>query len=450
MDPIKFKTMLTVIIVSAGGILGVLLIGGGNVTANQSMGIGIDFGERNVVWTDMDLHIYNDPMNALDNACNENDFTYSISEGRVVEIDGVITDETRTWGLWVVHRGSVSWERLNDTNVNLLDFTVSMWAFCSDTEEPTVAVDQVGNSIYGFSRALRTVTLSPSLTEIVGSLNAVNTLVGTDKYSNYPFGVIDRQNRGDITIIGDYLTPSYELIMKVSPDMVFCDGSQYSHFEMSERLRKAGVNALVMYGGESIETILDNIFITGVAMGYDMRALEVIGLIEESIETLTGSLKSEGTEFVSTMVALSSDKAPWVSGSYTYIDDILTQMFGENVFSNNEGWIHSNSEFIAKNNPSIIIILTEDYSATQHEYDLMLNSMSKEWKDTDAYKNGRIYLICDGANEMVSRAGPRCAQIMEIVARILHTGVFDGIEIEKFIGNDYEKHLTFTKDLGFG
>ena len=450
MEPVKFKTIVTVIIVSIGSILGVFLIGGGNVTANQSLGIGIDFGERDVVWTDLDLHVHGNPFDALDKACEENGFTLTVNDGAVSEIDGVAADEDRTWDLWVVRRGNVIWDRLSDNNVNLLDFTVSMWAYCSATEEPTVAVDQVGNSVYGFPRAQRTVTLSPSLTEIVGSLNAVNTLVGTDKYSNYPAEVTNRQNKGDITIIGDYLSPSYELIMKVSPDMVLCDGSQYSHFEMSERLRKVGVNALVMYGGESIDTILDNIFIAGVAMGYDLRASEVIALIEEAVDVLTESLRSEGTEFVSTMVSLSADKAPWVSGSYTYIDDILTQMFGNNVFSNSEGWVHSNSEYIAKNNPSTIIILTEDYSATQQEYDLLLSSMSKEWKDTDAYKNGRVYVICDSANEMVSRAGPRCTQIMELVARILHTGAFDGTGVDKFIGNDYEKYLTHTRDLGFG
>jgi ABC-type Fe3+-hydroxamate transport system, periplasmic component len=452
MEPVKFKTILTVIIVSAGGILGVFLIGGGNVTANQSLGIGIDFGERNVVWTDMDLHVYGDPKDALERACSpqENNFVLKIEDGTVIEINGVVANETRTWDLWVVQRGSTSWEKLSGLSVNLLNFTVSMWAYCNDTEKPTVAVDQVGNSIYGFPQAQRTVTLSPSLTEMIGSLNAVNTLVGTDKYSNYPAEVINRQKSGDITIVGDFLSPSYELIMKVSPDIVFCDGSQYSHFEMSERLKKIGVNSLVMYGGESIDTIMDNIFIMGVAMGYDLRSLEVIDLIEEAIDVLTSNLKSEGTEFISTMVALSSDKAPWVSGSYTYIDDILTQVFGENVFSSNEGWIHSNSEYIAKNNPSTIIILTEDYLATQVEYELMLSSMSKEWKNTEAYKKGRIYMICGDANEMISRAGPRCAQIMELVARILHTGAFDGAEIPQFIGNDYEKHLTFTKDLGFG
>ena len=451
MDPIKFKTILTVAIVSAGSILGVLLIGGGNITANQSLGIGIDFGERDVTWTDLDLHLFGDPKNALEEACDENGYSLTIDgDGTVQEINNVFADEDRTWGLWVVERGSVNWKWISEpAGIDLLNYTVSVWAYCSEDETPTVAVDQVGNSIYGFPQAQRTVTLSPALTEIMGSLNAVNTLVGTDRYSNYPAEVVTRQDRGDVTIVGDYLSPSFELIMKVSPDMVFCDGSQYSHFEMSEKLRRSNVNAMVMYNGESVDTIVDNIFIMGVAMGYDIRALEVIESLEYAEYILSTTLRSKNTEFISTMVSLSADKAPWVAGAHTYIHDILETMFGENVFSSKDGWIHTNSEIIPSTNPSVIIILSEDYRATQEEYDLMLNSLSKEWQETDAYKKGRIYMICEGATEMMSRAGPRYAQIMELTARIMHTDSFTDITVNKFIGNDYENYLTYTKDLGF-
>ena len=451
MDPIKFKTIITAMIITAGAILVVLVGGGTTITANQSSGIGIDFGERDVTWTNMDLHLFGDPKNALEEACDENDYTLTIdAEGTVQEINNIFANNDVKWGLWVVDKGNTYWTWIPEPDgIDLINYTISVWAYCSSNETPTIAVDQVGNSIYGFPQAQRTVTLSPSLTEIMGSLNAINTLVGTDRYSNYPTEVVTRRDRGDVTIIGDYLSPSFELIMKVSPDMVFCDGSQYSHFEMSEKLRKSNVNAIVMYNGESIDTILDNIFIMGVAMGYDLRALDVIESLEYAEFILSTTLKSKNTEFISTMVSLSADKAPWVAGAHTYIHDITETMFGENVFSSKNGWIHTNSEIIPSTNPSVIIILSEDYHATQEEYDLMLNSLSKEWQETDAYKNGRIYMICDNASEMMLRAGPRCAQIMELVARIIHTDSFTDITINKFIGNDYENYLTYTQDLGF-
>jgi len=450
MEPTKFKTIITAMIITAGTLLVVLVGSGTTVTANQSLGIGIDFGERNVTWTDLDLHMYGDPEDALERACNANDYALVIeTDGTVSGINSIYADENRTWDLWVVERGTTVWKKTVSDNINLLEFTVSTWALCSEDERPTVAVDQAGNSIYGYPQARRTITLSPSLTEMIGSLNAVNTLVGTDKYSNYPSEVVTRQNRGDVAIVGDFLNPSYELIMKASADMVFCDGSQYSHYEMSEKLRKTGVNTIIMYGGESIDTILDNIFIMGVAMRYDLRALEVIGLLESAENVLSLALKNSNTDFVRTMISLSADKAPWVAGSYTYMDDILVSMYGTNIFSSKEGWVHTNSEIIPSSNPSVIIIITENYKATQSEYDALFASIPKEWENTDAYKDGRIFMICEGAAEMAQRAGPRYTQIMELVARILHTGTLPGMEIDKFIGNDYEDYLTYTKDLGF-
>ena len=451
MEPTKFKTIITAMIITAGTILVVLLGGGTTVTANQSLGIGIDFGDRNVTWTDLDLHMYGDPKEALEKACDANGYALVIeTDGSVSGINGIYANENRTWDLWVVERGTIMWKKIaSPENINLLEFTVSAWALCDENEWPTVAVDQAGNSIYGYPQARRTITLSPSLTEIIGSLNAVNTLVGTDKFSNYPNEVVTRQNRGDITIVGDFLNPSYELIMKASADMVFCDGSQYSHYEMSEKLRKTGVNSIIMYGGESIDTIQDNIFIMGVAMRYDLRALEVIGLLESAEDIISLTLKNSSTDFVRTMVSLSADKAPWVSGSYTYMNDILVSMYGTNVFSSKEGWVHTNSEIIPSSNPSVIIIITDNYKATQSEYDALFASMPKEWESTDAFKDKRIFMICEGAAEMAQRAGPRYAQIMELVARILHTGTLPGMEISKFIGNDYEEYLTYTKDLGF-
>ena len=451
MDPIKFKSVVTALIVVSGALLVVLWGSGPSVTANQSLGIGIDFGEREVVWSDIDLKLHGDPYDALDYACKENGFIYSIDSDRVlVSLNGVTNDPFTRWGLWVVEKESLNWKKLDAPyDVDLIDFTVSMWAYCFGTETPAIAVDQTGKSIYGYPQAIRTITLSPSLTEIIGSLNAVNTLVGTDKYSNYPNEVSVRQSSGEIKIIGDFLSPSYELIMKEAPDVVFCDGSQYTHYEMSSRLIRSGVNSVVMYGGESVDTILNNIYIMGTVMGYELRAIEVISYLEYAEEALRTLLETNATSNVNVMVALSPDISPWVSGSYTYMSDILSKMFGVNVFSDKNGWVHINSEMIARFDPDVIIVLSDEYTASQSEYNYMFSHLPGEWKSTKAWNTGRVYMICEDAAEMAQRAGPRFAQLMELVARILHPGAFTGGDISKFIGSDYERYLSYTDSLGF-
>jgi len=450
MEPVKLKALMTVIILIAGSAL-VLVIGtGSSVTAFQATGVAIDFGQRDVSWEEVDLHANGDPISALEVACTELSFTVIIKDNVVKEIDGIVNDNQRSWGFWVVKTGELNWTKINDTNgINLLNYPANVWAFCADDEVPTVGVDQRGRSIFGYPQPLRVATLSPSITEIIGSLNAVSTLVATDKYSNYPEKVVAGQNAGSIAVIGDFVSPSYELIMKSDPDIVYCDGSQYTHWQMAERLEKSNVNAIVMYSGESIGTILDNIYIMGVSMRYDMRALIVIDLLEDAVKQITDLLLKKSTEYIDTMFSLSSDKSPWVSGKYTFIDDIATRVFSENVIAAYfNGWVHITPSLIADTNPSVIIILSSEYSATAEDYKIMMENLPAEWQSTKAYQTGQIYILCDELAEMSGRAGPRFAQLMELTARILHGDAF-GEKMPKFIGNDYEKYLTITKDLGF-
>ena len=100
-------------------------------------------------------------------------------------------------------------------------------------------------------------------------------------------------------------------------------------------------------------------------------------------------------------------------------------------------------------NPECIIIF--DYGQYKVEdYDLMLSSLSDEWKNTDAYNDGKIYLFTEGLGEMAQRSGPRIAQLTELMARIVNPAAFtDGIMIPMAIGDNYQNYLTYTENLGF-
>lgn len=453
MDSMCFKTVLTLVILLTGGIAITIIGVGDSVSEYQSEGVVIDFKQWDVKWTDVDLEENGDAMDALKYACEYNAYELVVSpEGSVISIDRVINDETHAWGLWVIVPGETTWKELpSPYDYDLSDYVVSSWAYRAGGEKPTIAIDSAGSSIYGYPQKSRTVSLAPSITETVASVGGVKTLVGTDLYSNYPKEVVTMKANGDISIVGDYTTPNYEEILKTDPDVVFCDGSQYNHIQLIDRLKAVDICAVLLYGGENIETILDNIFIVGQVMGYDIGAAETIKEVEYAIDQMEGVLReSQLSTVVDSMISLSGDMSPWVSGSYTYADDILVTMYGDNVFEDMNGWVHVNSEQVILRNPSIIIILTTEYAATQGDYDLFLSSLSSEWKATDAYKNGEIYLITEGAGEMAQRPGPRFAQFSELTARILNPDVFDDLEISKFIGDNYTDYLTYTKTLGYG
>lgn len=460
-DPAKIKTLLTVLLLLSGTGLTFLFVSNTqSAFAYQSTGIAIDFGNRDVEWADVDFKEYTSPIEVLEYACDEIGYELVIEDNVVIGINGIYNDDERIWAIWVVEKGKLDWVKLTDIDTenteedteekSLSRFSASSWAYCSEDEVPTVGVDQFGRSIHGYPQAQRIVTLSPAITEIVGSLNAANTIVGTDSYSNYPEAVVEGKNNKSITNIGDFINPSFELIMKTQPDLVLCDGSQYAHYEMAERIRKTTVNSIVLYAGESIDTIIDNIYIVGMVMGYEMRSEIVIKLLEMAEGEILDNIGKNLTRSKSTIISLSADKAPWVSGPQTYADDILNEVHSENVFTIGHGWIQTNSELIVQANPEVAIILTRDYSATESEYEIMLNNMSAEWKQTDAYKNKQIYLLGEEAGEMAQRSGPRYAQFMELMTLILYDDVLSSDDpLPKYIGDNYRDFLTFTEYLGF-
>ena len=451
MDSSAFKVYATIALLVLGGASLFLIDTSHSVTRYQSEGVGIDFQEWDVTWTNMDFKDHPTSKSALEYACDFNGFDLQYdSEGKVVKIFDKVADENRHWNLFVIEPGSSEWKVLSTPyDQDLSKYTVAIWAYRADGEVPTVAVDGTGSSVFGYPQKRRSITLSPSLTEMMSAVGGIKTLVGTDKYSNYPEEVLRMRAGGDIAVVGDYTTPNFESIMKADPDVVFCDGSQYNHIQMVERLKKVNVCAILMYEGTSIDTIMDNIYIMGRVMGYSMGTEIMLGDLKYAMDSMMTVLDtSSSAQIRDVMISLSGDMSPWVSGSYTFAGDIVTCMYGRNVFSDMDGWVHINSEMVIKNNPSVIIILTTDYGATQSEYDILISSLSREWKGTDAYKDGEIYLITEGAGEMAQRAGPRYAQFAELVARILNPDVFDDIEMGKFIGDDYRNYLTYTKTLG--
>jgi len=455
---VKLKVILTVAMIALS-ILGVLLLHnvGSSPSLIQSEGILVDFGSNQTVWTDANYEeVGTDPVELLAYASTSIGFTYEMSGGniqRIVYDDGVHgeivyeNNAERTWGLWCIEKGGTDYVKMDSPEIDASDYKITTWAFMSESDTPTIALDATGMNIYGYSSPKSIITLSPVATETLCSIKgAVTSIVGTDLYSDYPAAVKQGHEDRTISIVGSYTDPSYESIMSLNPDMVICDGSQRSHVKMAESLRNSGVNALVIYECKDMSTILDNVFIVGSAIGSGMRATESMNTLSAAMTQIVNAVTEGSSDSV--MVPLGRDAAPYVAGSDTYINDILEKLGDDNIFSDMPGWPQPVSEYIVERNPGCIIVLDAD-GYTPDEYDLFLSVLSEEWKDTDAYKNGNIYLLCEEMGNLAQRSAPRAFQLMEIVAMILHPDDFTGgSSLPKAIGNDYSSYLTITKDLG--
>lgn len=452
-DVTKIKVIVTVAIILIGAVGAICLNGlGSNATMYRSQGILIDFGGNLTLWTDADLKVNDDPVELLNNVKAEyspDGYSYTIMDGKVTDmtysdIDYPNTSE-KSWGLWYVNVGEFDAVKSDTYNISVSDYTIVIWAYTTADGTPSIAVDATATSIYGYSLPNGVVTLSPVCTEMVNAIGAVFKIIGTDSYSNYPLYIEQGHQNKTIAIVGSYTDPSYEAIMNTGAEMVFCDASTYNDVQMAGMLRASNVNSVVLYSGDSVETIEKNAFITGIAIGYEGGSVSFLERMDYAVSSIQN--KVSGHDGMSVMVALSNDPSPWVSGNSTYIDDFIKRINGENSYSDVVGWKNITAESIVKKNPECIIII-DDGRYTVDEYDMMMSQLSNEWRSTDAYKNGRIYLLCEDLGEMAQRAGPRACQLMEIMSYIVCPDAYPDMDIPKAIGDDFREYLNYSKGVG--
>ena len=451
-NAMKTKAIITVAIIIIGAIATVAFNGlGSNATQYRSEGIVVDFGDYYTIWTNADFKTDENPVSLLDlvkETHSEGSFDYMMTDGLLTDIKYEDVDYSNTdknsWGLWYVPENTEDLIKSETYDIKASDYSVVIWAYTATDGKPMPAVDATMTSIYGYAEPAKVVSLSPVCTETVSAVGGVSKIVGTDSYSDYPQYVVEGQKTGKISIVGSYTDPSYEAIMNTSPEMVFCDASTYNDIQMAAMLRASNVNSVVLYNGEDVETILKNIFITGTALGYGLGSQAYIKNVEFYMQEIQE--KVEGSDGLNAMVALSNDPSPWVAGMYTYVDDIISQDRGINSYHNEKGWTNVTAESITKHNPQCIIVI-DSYKYSADEYDDMIKVISNEWKSTDAYKNGKIYLLADAAGELGSRAGPRFIQLMELMAMIIDPSAFTDDPLPKAIGDNYRDYLKITGGL---
>ena len=343
--------------------------------------------------------------------------------------------------------GTTEWTESDNYDIRASDYSVVAWAYREEGSVPTVAVDATGVCFFGYERPMRLVSLSPVSTETLCAVGASDIIVGVDYYSNYPNKIAEEKANGMISVVGTYTDPSFEIIMKQSPDMIISDGSQYNQIQIADTVRSNGMNAVVIYEGDDIKTIYNNTYLVGKATNYDI-ASDVI--IESDTQAMKDRAAKIGPvmEQKSVMVALSTDISPYVAGDKTYVSNIMVDIEAENAFSSFTGWCHINTGYIASNNPDVIIIVTDSYNATQSEWDIMYNNLGDTWKSTTAYANKDIYLLCGKTTDLASRSAPRFVQLAELMAYMIYPEL-TGTDVPKYIGDEYKDYLTITAGLGY-
>lgn len=278
----------------------------------------------------------------------------------------------------------------------LLAFTLSM-AACApadDTPEPvTTTVQTEADEQDAVAQELRLVSTAADITELLDGLLLSESIVAADSYS-LGIGNVDPE-----VCTLDYTNPDVETIISLEPDVVFVSGSSTDGtVDPYSALSDAGVNVVYIPTAESISGIIDNIELIAENTGAEDKAEELTASIDEAVADAKARAESLGGEKVSVYFEISA--APWFYsfGSNTYLDEIISICGGENIYSEETGWISNTEESILAANPQVILT-----NVMYDGYDYNEIYSREGWEAIDAVVNHRVYSIDANASSRGSQ-----------------------------------------------
>lgn len=240
----------------------------------------------------------------------------------------------------------------------------------------------------------RIVSLLPSLTESVCALGKCSTLVGVDRFSNWPKsiqGLPKLGGMGDINI---------ERIVQLKPDVVLLEKAS----PVIARLNELGVKTFSL----DVKSMAD-----------EKRVLEkldaVLGTSESSrvwnqIEKeIMRANKQLVTSHQNIRVYFEINPAPFAAGSTSFIGEILSQLGLVNIIPKSLGpFPKINPEFVVQAKPDVILLTESTVADIQKR---------PGWGSIPAVSKNQICVFTGNQNDVLVRPGPRMGEAALIISQ---------------------------------
>jgi iron complex transport system substrate-binding protein len=274
----------------------------------------------------------------------------------------------------------------------------------NDSSYPMTIMDNSGMNVVIEKEPQKVVSLSPVTTEIIAAVGGIDKLVGKTSYCDYPKEI------KDIDEIGDLITVNIEKIVELEPDLVI--GSAYLDQGVREQLENAGVTVVTIYTEDSFEGTYKDIETIGKILGKVKEADKVVADMKTKVETIKEKVAKAKTEPSVYFVVGFGAGGEFTATGDTFIHEMIEMAGGKNIAYDGVQWSFS-LEKIVERNPEQVI-----YSSVLDKNELI---MSNGFKDLDSIRKGNVFSI--EAN-LIERTGPRLAEGLEALAKLIHPELY--------------------------
>lgn len=269
---------------------------------------------------------------------------------------------------------------------------------------PLTVVDSEGREVRIEKEPERVIAIGPNITETIYALGEQDKMVGRTDYCDYPEEV------KQIDSVGGLRAPNVEKIVALEPDLVM--GSTHFKAEVVQKLEALNVKVLVLYEKENFEGVYATIGKVGRVLNAKEKADEVVSEMRQKVREVRN--KVTGRESPRVYYVVGFGEQNFTAGKDTFIGQLIETAGGKNAADDVEGWQYSLERLVEKN-PDMLIC-SKYYDAKEGIRN------ANGYKDLDAVKNNQLYEI---DNNLLDRQGPRLADGLTELAKIIHPDAFN-------------------------
>lgn len=261
------------------------------------------------------------------------------------------------------------------------------------------------------------ISLAPSITEILFSIDAGDLVVGLTDFDNYPYDFSAWIAAGNMTSVGSFNDPNLEVIASLNPDLIFATGGVLG--ETITTLREMGYPVAVL-DPTTVDEVLDNIEMAGKLTNKNVEATTIINDITSRIAAVEATIANAGSTPTVYYEVWYDPTSLWTSGSLSWQNELIELAGGVNLFVDQDlEYFQSSAEAVIDRNPDIMIVPEEHGVNFWGSFENIKDRPG--WESINAIQNDRIY---DIDSDLLARAGSRIAETIETLAAVFYPELF--------------------------
>jgi iron complex transport system substrate-binding protein len=249
----------------------------------------------------------------------------------------------------------------------------------------------------------RIVSLAPSVTEVLFEAGLGPRVVGVTSYCRFPREVLA------IPRVGGYLTPSFEALVALRPDLAVV---LPEHVDIEPRLAALRI-PILRVDHRSLDGIVRSLVVLGERCDVQPRAERAAEALRQHLARVQQIRRGGPRPRVLVCFGRSEDfRRLYAAAPGTVHDDLITWAGGVNALTSRAVSYPSLSvEGLMRLDPDVIV----EFAAGRPD----AATLRRQWNGLDAIravKSGRVHVFTD---DFLSVPGPRFVRFAETIARVL-------------------------------